>query len=607
MQKGLEFIGYLNSLHSLEASGANALAESQAVSPYFGNLYEPFPIGRRLTDLLTQATGRVVILTGHAGDGKSTIALEVYKSLRRLDATAPLPAPLGEREPVDLPTGRVTILKDMSELSAEQRQAWLREAFADGSGSWLIVSNTGPLLNSLRQYAADQGQPEVEDDILRHLDQPLNTEQIDRHVLSGFAKDLVILNLSRFDNTDLGARLLERLVEHPGWAGCDGCAARGHCPIYANRQGLKAVGASVRERVRWIYRRISGYERRLTLRQIVGQLAFALTGGLSCAEADAAGATGAMGGTLASAKPGTAALANIVFSEGFFGFQGGKPSSRARSLRAVELAQRMHFGGPVSAEYERLLRAEPAEAWVELPESLRALAEAWGGAGRSPPKRAALRRLLLIFGLPRANRQRESEAFIDALLRSPGLRLLDASREAGRLALSRIEAARLRDACLDVLREAFSGFTASQFDPRDDDLYLTLRRPDRAVVQPTQLVVGSLSFRDFDVDYDSDARLPVLAYRRRHGDPEVRLLLSLPLLDYILRRADGQLATGLDPIHQAQLDGFQARLLALDDARAHQDGEITLLRADISGAVEVYNYALDQGAPGHQPRLVKQR
>ena len=100
---------------------------------------------------------------------------------------------------------------------------------------------------------------------------------------------------------------------------------------------------------------------------------------------------------------------------------------------------------------------------------------------------------------------------------------------------------------------------------------------------------------------------PCSVYRRRRGDPEVRPSLSLPLLDYILRRADGELATGLDPIHQAQLDGFQARLLALDEARAHQDGEITLLRADISGAVEVYRYVLDKGTQGNQPRLVKQR
>jgi hypothetical protein len=214
---------------------------------------------------------------------------------------------------------------------------------------------------------------------------------------------------------------------------------------------------------------------------------------------------------------------------------------------------------------------------------------------------------LLLFGRARPGQDAENDGFIDTLLRSPALRRLDASRLQGHLALSRSEADHLRDACLDVLREAFSGFTASQFGPRDDDLYLTLRRPDRAVVQPTQLVVGSLSFRDFDLDYDPVARLPVLAYRGGRNGPSVELPLSLPLLDYILRRADGELGTALDPIHQAQLDGFQARLLNLDDARSRQEGEIILLRADISGSVDVYRYVLDKDMNGKPLRLERRR
>ena len=37
------FIGYLNSLHNLSADGSNALAESQALSPYFNDLYVHSP------------------------------------------------------------------------------------------------------------------------------------------------------------------------------------------------------------------------------------------------------------------------------------------------------------------------------------------------------------------------------------------------------------------------------------------------------------------------------------------------------------------------------------------------------------------------------------
>jgi len=37
-----DYIAYLNSLHNISANGANALAESQALNPHFGELYEPF-------------------------------------------------------------------------------------------------------------------------------------------------------------------------------------------------------------------------------------------------------------------------------------------------------------------------------------------------------------------------------------------------------------------------------------------------------------------------------------------------------------------------------------------------------------------------------------
>lgn len=591
-----EFVAYLNSLHSVRASGANALAESQAVNPFFGDLYEPFPVAHGLKNLLRDPTPHVVILSGHAGDGKSTVALDVYKALLDLDPRAPLKTPLHERESMTLGTHQVTIVKDMSELSAEQRQDGLRDAFADGSGSWLIVSNTGPLLNSLRQYAKDHGRPEVEDDILAQLDRPLNDEHLEQHILTGFEKPLVILNLSRFDNTELGARLLGRLIRHPGWKGCETCPAHTPCPIYLNRCALHAVSSVAEQRLRWLYRRISEYEQRLTLRQIVAQLAFSLTGGLSCASVRKELNLGAAN----RVEDGTESLARMVFSESFFGYREGQPFADALGLRAVELAHRMQVGGPVSPTYERRMQTSASGEWIKLPDSLQHLAETWRKARHSPPQRAALRRLLLVFGQVDSSH----DGFIDALLRSPALRLLDASRQQGALALDRVAAGRLRTACLNVLREAFSGFTASQFDARDDDLYLTLRRPDRAVVQPTQLVVGSLSFRDFDLDYDRVARLPVLTYRRSRSGVRVELALALPLLDYILRRADGELGTGLDPIHQAQLDGFQAQLLNLDDARSRQEGEITLLRADISGTVDVCSYLLGKDRNG-KPQLVK--
>jgi hypothetical protein len=111
------YIAYLNSLHNVSANGANALAESQALNIYFTEIYQPFPLVEDLYKSLTERKERVVILTGHAGDGKSTVALDVLKRLRQLPADKPLDYALNEREETIHANGRVTIVKDMSELT----------------------------------------------------------------------------------------------------------------------------------------------------------------------------------------------------------------------------------------------------------------------------------------------------------------------------------------------------------------------------------------------------------------------------------------------------------------------------------------------------------
>lgn len=558
-------------------------------------IYEPFPLAVRLKTLFHEPEPRVVVLSGHAGDGKSTVALDLYKALRGLVATEPLKSPLRERELIENGAVPITIVKDMSELSAEQRRAWLVDAFAPATGSWLIVSNTGPLLTSLSDYAQRKGLDEVGDKILGALDRSLHESNLHTHALEGFPKPLLILNLSRFDNTELGSRVLGRMISHSAWEGCTGCTVQTNCPIALNHRALNEAGTLVEDRVRLLYRRISEYDQRLTLRQIVAQLAFGLTGGIDCDTAKAY-----VDSNAASSDP---PLAKIVFSEGFFGYQIGNPSPVALKLRAIQLLHQTQIGGPVSPDFERAMQEHPEADWAELPEALAHLAKAWRAATNSPLKRAALRRLLLLYGRHRTGCKDTGDLFIDAMLRTPGLRLLDESRRLQRLALEPVAERDLLGACLDVLREAFSGFTASQFHRRDDQIFLTLRRLDGAIVQPTQIVLGSLSFRDFGLEYDREMKAPILFYQRGRGNERVTLKLSLPLLDYILRRNEGEIGAALAPIHQAQLDSFHAKLLRLEDALPSRAGDITLLRADISGEVNAYHYIISQD----NQKLVRQR
>ena len=583
------FIAYLNSLHNVGAAGANALAESQALNQYFGELYQPFNVVDDVVAALTDKRSTVVVLTGHAGDGKSTVALDVLKKFRGLPSSQPLAKPLGEREVIDGAANSartVTIVKDMSELSAERRLQWLEDAFG-GQGSWLIVSNTGPLLNSLQLYAEHRGIGSIRSKILEQLNRPYIDGQVDAHRLPEFPKDLVIINMTRLDNVTGGAGVLTRMIQHSGWENCAGCPIQNACPLLLNRNALAATEGIAEERVRWIYRRLTAYEQRLTFRQMVAHLAYSITGSINCAQAKESVAASAGEGS----ERGTEGLEHIIFSEAFFGYHKGHPAGDADRLRAVELVRRAVFGGPVGADFSRELGNNQGNSWADLPVCIDLLSRRWADrAGESAGVRwrFAQRRLFYLFGRAKNDKSEEASVFIDGFLQSPWLRSFDHWAREHSLKMQNIDKKRLRNACLRVLLETYSGFSAGQFSNNQDRLYLTLRRPDRAVVQPTQLIMAEAYFDDFTLDYDTAIRLPMLKFRRG----SVSLPLTLPLLDYIEKRHEGDLGDELAEIHMAQLEWFRAELSSATSVHSDQS-DFALLRANIDGQVKVHRYMVD--------------
>ncbi|MDY0040532.1 MAG: NERD domain-containing protein kinase family protein, partial [Desulforhabdus sp.] len=241
------FVDYLNSIHNVTASNAHALAEAQAVNPYFVDIYEPFSLVDKICDYLSGTDPVVIVLTGHAGDGKSTIALDGLKKLKRLPEGKVLDAPPREIESVKLKEGRyVKIVKDMSELSADARVNILKESLENEgseSVSWLIVSNTGPLLSSFSELKKGKAQLKIESDILRLLNQPIeSTISSEEHCLDGFSKPVLLVNMAKLNNVEIATRVLKRVVSHPCWATCVECEAKDSCHIALNVKALQEVG-----------------------------------------------------------------------------------------------------------------------------------------------------------------------------------------------------------------------------------------------------------------------------------------------------------------------------------------------------------------------------
>jgi hypothetical protein len=584
-----DYIAYLNSLHNIKPAGANALAESQALSPHFKGIYEPFPLAARLHEALSQSSDTVIILTGHAGDGKTTVAIDVFQRLTGCAAAEPLASPMREFESVILPDGRqVAIVKDMSELSAELRMQYLTDAFSKG-GSWLIISNTGPLLQAIDKYGKSVDVKTADEStLLRLMDLPFDGSDLVPHTMGAFAKPLTIVNMARIDNVASAVKVLSRMVSHPSWANCSGCVAESRCALRKNRQAVADMGEVVQQRVRWVYQRLNAYDQRMTMRQMVAHLALSLTGGINCEDAIAYANDAEM---LQSNHPG---LERILFSESFFGFQRGEEWHEVSQIRAISLLKKQPFGGPIAPDYSRQSALPDVKRWIRLAADLLAVRDVWmqhGDSSSNSRLRYAVRRMEFFFGSanPLIGESVEKiERFFDSFLQSPKVRAYDEWRAAGAMALDGGSMSMLKRSILSVLLEYYSGFSTGQLSGQNDSVFLTLRRPGKNTVQPTQLVVAQLDFKNFSIRFDTDRRIPYLAYL----DDKARLPLALPLLDYIQDRSAGRLGRGLAPIYQAQLETFRAHLLKAEESRDNDAAGVVLLRADISGAATLHRYTL---------------
>lgn len=148
------FVDYLNSMNNSGSNTVSALAEAQVLSPYYEKIKVERCLGRYLSDLVSDGRGHAVVLTGHAGDGKTSILVQVLSELEMLEKDTPL-----KEEMLYSQNGvKLYAVKDMSELPEEKQTEFCRKGL-DYSGqgiSSLIISNTGPLLKCFETIVKEE-------------------------------------------------------------------------------------------------------------------------------------------------------------------------------------------------------------------------------------------------------------------------------------------------------------------------------------------------------------------------------------------------------------------------------------------------------------------
>lgn len=233
---------------------------------------EPFHVHNDLIDAIEDNfrshNPKSVVLTGTAGDGKTYLCRKLYE---RLGGSAEDFREAGEIKRMRTPGGKkLTIIKDLSELrevDKEQELSVIARAFTGGEPDrvFLFAANDGQLLKFWRDYVDNHSHAAQVFDGIRWM---LKEERPDHEDLPG----LRLENLSRQPNAALFDKVIDAVLDHPGWQQCDGCPvahAPPRCPILENRDRLWGQDdATFRRRLKDAITLASANDRHLPMRQL---------------------------------------------------------------------------------------------------------------------------------------------------------------------------------------------------------------------------------------------------------------------------------------------------------------------------------------------------
>ena len=324
------FVDYLNSMNNASSDTIAALAEAQFNSPFFKKIQIERNLGKYLSDRILTGEHLAIVLTGHAGDGKTSILVQILQNLGLLDESSSL-------EPeFDYDSGSIKLyaVKDMSELSENKQITFCRKALdaPQDSKSSIIISNTGPLLKCLELIREEQCKIQgiafdenekisLQTKLLDQLDSNKN------EMISVGDRQFLMINMARVDNVSFAKEIISKLLSENLWSGCASCPNCNKCPIYFNIFQIRKYQSRVTSAVEAFYRYLYENDKRMTIRQILSQLSFALTGNLTSKDI--------------SAIYKDSGKFKYLFSNLFFGYGGIEEIENADQIQGIAYAKEL--------------------------------------------------------------------------------------------------------------------------------------------------------------------------------------------------------------------------------------------------------------------------
>ena len=583
-----DFVNYLNSIHNIGGDSTGSLAEKQVTSPYFDMIKVDRKIGDHIANCVATGEHKAFIITGHAGDGKTSILFQVLKALNRLSENTELNTIYEFSD--------FYCVKDMSEISEKDQIEILRKTLdspLDNKTS-LLISNTGPLLRAFLQLIekrrienstqlSDCEMLEIQSKLLLQLDQ--NNDE----PLSIDDYTFTLINIARVDNVPFSVRILRKIIDEKLWTKCVACINKDVCPIKNNQEivmmQIDRVSAFIESYYRFLYEN----DKRMTIRQLVGHISFALTGNLSCE-------------TIAS-KPLKDPIFNYNFANLFFGYWGLTEKKECLQIKGIERIRSLNIEGiALDVDYDLFVKHDYScflptiqNLITNLQKKYRKLYKIYDEETmllKSSNKidnelRNSIRRFYLMYS------QYSGESNIYTVINQVfGLNFSDYQK----LVTEKQNKAMLRNFKELVFRALYIKNTGFLPD-NENNLPLTLRRED-SVFQNVMLVLGKVNMNDIEIIQEPQ----LSSYEDFHGKQQVFIRfndksfpLSLPMVTYFNELISGAIASNINPslTHGiATLDAMLIEQYGDDLPESKDDCELTVLINTIHGQ-ELKRFAFD--------------
>lgn len=552
-----KYISYLNTLHNYNAQNPNSYGEKNVDSPFFNDVMVKIGLSDYIVNSLKNDEAHIVILTGHAGDGKTSIMYQVLNDLRiSFDPDEKINDYL-------LPTGRTCrCIKDFSEFADDEKAEVLSEVLEIplNNNFVFMVANTGPLINTFGELFNNSDDAErAKIELIEAMDS--NTCNITQ--IRGY--NISVINVATVDNTYFAVEFLDKITQDKLWSSCSGCVKEEYCHILRNRKLIKQNFQRVSEFMNMHYVWITEHGKRLTIRSMTEQIAYMLTGGMNCDEVVKNDAY------------------KYLFSNLFFGYIGTAKNKKAINIVAIKEAQNCRYDNKrhrsdeilfVNHEYNKVFGKNLTEIIVDA-EIQNAYVTGW---------KEFLRRTYLFMNIVMDEdtlKHNYEDVFSKQFIRYLALRN-------GETTPSKSDA----NLICDALSMIYVGTTNNE-----QMIPLTLSR-ESGIAQNVQLITGTLMTKSIKlVQKETKDNLFIknnrFVLKLEINKKELKSEITLPLLNYFEELKNGIISTNVDPQLSHGIESLKAELTEMMDDSDDDSFEMIILRN--SGAKPVSLEITDNG------------